>query len=131
MSVCKSDDDNDGRFPDGSRVEVRYPRTRHEEQADRAGWPWLPGTIERQCGPDEWLVCVEDRGVAVFQDGRRAPRGTASRNLYYPMCFRDSAEIRPRPAPVIARPGTLTLRQGSTPAGRRSTTPTVRRGRSR
>ena len=37
------DNDNDGRFPDDSRVEVRYPRTRQEEHGDRAAWPWLPG----------------------------------------------------------------------------------------
>ena len=30
------DNDNDGRFPDDSRVEVRYPRTRQEEHGDRA-----------------------------------------------------------------------------------------------
>ena len=35
-----------------------------------------------------------DKSVAVLRDGRRAPRGTASRNLYYPLCFRDSSEIR-------------------------------------
>jgi hypothetical protein len=63
------DNDNDGRFPDDSRVEVCYPRTRQEEQGDRAAWPWLPGSIVEQCGPDEWQVCVEDRDVAVLQDG--------------------------------------------------------------
>ena len=48
------DEDNDGRFPDESLVEVRYPRTRQEELGDRAKWPWLPGSILGQCGPDEW-----------------------------------------------------------------------------
>ena len=67
--------DNDGRFPDDSCVEVRYPRTRQEEYGDRAAWPWLPGSIVEQCGPDEWRVCVEDRGVAVLRDGRPAPAG--------------------------------------------------------
>jgi hypothetical protein len=71
------DSDNDGRFPDDSRVEVRYPRSRKEEHGDRAAWPWLPGSIVEQCGPDEWRVCVEDRGVAVLRDGRPAPRNTA------------------------------------------------------
>ena len=88
------DSDNDGRFPDDSRVEVCYPRTRQEEHGDRAAWPWLPGSIVEQCGPDEWRVCVQDRDVAVLRDSRPAPKGTASRNLYYPMCFRDSSEIR-------------------------------------
>ena len=80
------DEENDGRFADESPVEVRYPRSKQEEQSDRSQWPWLPGTIVTQCGPDEWYVCVEVRELAVLRDGRRAPRGTASRNLYYPCC---------------------------------------------
>ena len=75
------DEDNDGRFPDESPVDVRYPRSKQEEQGDRSHWPWLPGTIVEQCGPDEWYVCVEVRELAVLRDGRRAPRGTASRPL--------------------------------------------------
>ena len=47
-------EDNDGRFPDDSLVEVRYPRDLQEELGDRSGWPWLPGSILGQCGPDEW-----------------------------------------------------------------------------
>src|SRR2546429_2096998 len=90
------DEDNDGKFPDESPVEIRYPRSKQEEQADRDTWPWLPGTIVEQCGPDEWYVCVEVRELSVLRDGRPAPRGTASRNLYYPCCFRESSEIRPR-----------------------------------
>ena len=39
------DEDNDGRFPDNSRVLVRYPRNEQEERGDRRGWPWLPGSI--------------------------------------------------------------------------------------
>ena len=31
------DEDNDGRFPDESPVEVRYPRSKQEEQGDREG----------------------------------------------------------------------------------------------
>jgi hypothetical protein len=53
------DEDNDGRFPDESPVEVRYPRSKQEENGDRERWPWLPGSIVRQCGPDEWYVCIE------------------------------------------------------------------------
>ena len=92
------DEDNDGKFPDESLVEVRYPRSKQEAQTDRDSWPWLPGSIVEQCGPDEWYVCVEVRDLAVLRDGWRASRGTASRNLYYPCCFRDSSEIRPRTA---------------------------------
>ena len=123
--------DNDGRFPDDSRVEVRYLRTRQEEHGDRSKWPWLPGTIEQQCGPDEWQVCVMDKSVSVLRDGRRAPRNTASRNLYYPLCYRDSSEIR-RPAPAVAKPSIPALRLVATPAPtvRWTATPTVRRGRS-
>ncbi len=29
------DEDNDGKFPDESLVEVRYPRSKQEEQGDR------------------------------------------------------------------------------------------------
>jgi hypothetical protein len=96
------DEDNDGRFPDDSPVEVRYPRSKPEERGDRAAWPWLPGSIVEQCGPDEWYVCVEVRELALLRDGRKAPRGTPSRSLYYPCCFRDSSEIRPR---IAAAPG--------------------------
>ena len=51
------DEDNDGKFPDESPVEVRYPSSKQEEHGDRERWPWLPGTIVEQCGPDEWYVC--------------------------------------------------------------------------
>jgi hypothetical protein len=129
MTYDDNDNDNDGRFPDESRVEVRFPRTRQEEHGDRGAWPWLPGSIIQQCGPDEWQVCVEDRDVAVLRDGRPAPRNTASRNLYYPLCFRDSSEIR-RPAPAVPGHSVPTLRVIATPAVRRTTAPTVRRGRS-
>ena len=42
------DEDDDRRFLDDIRVEVRYPRTRQEELADRTEWPWLPGSILSQ-----------------------------------------------------------------------------------
>jgi len=70
--------DNDGKFPDESPVEIRYPRSKQEEQGDREQWPWLPGTIVGQCGPDEWYVCIEVVELTVLQDGRRASRVTAS-----------------------------------------------------
>jgi hypothetical protein len=72
-------------------------------------------TIEQQCGPDEWQVCVMDKSVAVLRDGRRAPRGTVSRNLHYPLCYRDSSEIR-RPAPTVPKPGIPALRLDAAPA---------------
>ena len=88
------DEDNDGRFPDDSLVEVRYPLTRSEQQGDRSAWPWLPGSILGQCGPDEWHVCVEARELATLDDGSPAPAGTAYEDLFSPCCFRDSSEIR-------------------------------------
>ena len=68
------DEDNDGRYPDESPVEVRYPRSKQEEQSDREQWPWLPGTIVEQCGPER-MVCVR-RGPRAGRPARR-PTGTA------------------------------------------------------
>ena len=68
------DEDNDGRCPDESPVEVRYPRSKQDEQGDREVWPWLPGTIVRQCGPDEWYVCIEVRELAVLRGSAGAAR---------------------------------------------------------
>ena len=90
--------DNDGKFPDESPVEVRNPRSKQEEQGDRERWPWLPGTIVEQCGPDEWYVCVVARELAVLEDGRAATGSTPGDDLFFPCCFRDSSEIRPRTA---------------------------------
>jgi hypothetical protein len=90
------DEDNDGKFPDESPVEVRYPRSKQEEQGERERWSWLPGTIVEQCGPDEWYVCVVTRELAVREDGRPAADSTPGYDLFFPCCFRDSSEIRPR-----------------------------------
>ncbi|MGH3191400.1 MAG: hypothetical protein ACRDOU_26300 [Streptosporangiaceae bacterium] len=90
------DEDNDGRFAEEGPVEVRYPRSKQEERGDRSRWPWLPGTIVEQGGPDKWYVCVVACELAVLEDGRSAPDGTASDDLFFPCCFRDSSEIRPR-----------------------------------
>jgi hypothetical protein len=48
------------------------------------------------CGPDEWQVCVEAKELATLQDGRPAHRNTPDHKLFYPVCFRDSSEIRSR-----------------------------------
>jgi hypothetical protein len=50
--------------------------------------------------------------LALLRDGRRAPRGTTSRNLYYPCCYRDSSEIRLRAAPSEQASGTQRGRAG-------------------
>ena len=81
-------------FAEDMDVEVRFPRTKEEEKGDRAAWPWLPGTIVEQVGPDEWQVCVEDMAVAVRHDGSKPTPRTPKNRLYYPMCYRDSSEIK-------------------------------------
>ena len=89
--------ENDGRFPDESPVLVRYPLDGPRSVSDRAEWPWLPGTIEQQCGPDEWLVTIEDRRLAELDDGSPAPEDTPDEDLLFPQCYRDSSELRPTP----------------------------------
>jgi hypothetical protein len=89
-------EDNVMHFPDDTPVEVRYPTTPEQEAGDRAGWPWLPGTVLEKVGPDEYRVCVEVRELAVRADGSRPTKKTPPHKLYYPCCFRDSSEIRPR-----------------------------------
>ena len=87
------DEDNDGRFPDDSLVEVRYPRNLQEELGDRSGWPWLPGSILSQCGPDEWHVCVEDRALATLDDGSPAPACTADEELSFSCGEHDPSSV--------------------------------------
>jgi hypothetical protein len=60
----------------------------------RDQWPWLPGTVEEVCSADEWLIVVEDRSVATLEDGTPAPADADDDDVYFPMCFRDSSEIR-------------------------------------
>ena len=55
------DEDNDGKFADESPVEVRYPRSKQEEQADRDTWPWLPGSIVEQRSAS-WRSCATTGG---------------------------------------------------------------------
>ena len=71
-------------FAEDSWVEVRYPLTREQEHGDRAAWPWLPGWVAAECGPDEWEICVQAPELATWHEGE----------AWYPVCFRDSSEIR-------------------------------------
>jgi hypothetical protein len=89
-----SEDGPAAAFADDMAVMVGFPRTKQEEQGDRAAWPWLPGTIVQQCGPDEFQIVVEDMAVAVRQDGSRPTPRTPKNKLFYPLCFRDSSEIK-------------------------------------
>ncbi len=114
------DEDNDGRYPDESPVVVRYPRSKQEEHGDREQWPWLPGTILEQCGPDEWYVCVEVRELAVLPTGGVHRARPLSRNLYYPCCYRDGSEIRPRTTPGSAASSALTTNVRRVGSGRRA-----------
>src|SRR5260370_8002065 len=89
------DEDNDGRFPDDSPVEIRYPRSRQEENGDRSAWPCLPGSIVNQCGPDEWYVCVEAPELVVGADGRPGGEGPWPLDLDYPCSFRATPPLQP------------------------------------
>ncbi|MGA2830329.1 MAG: hypothetical protein ABSF03_29950 [Streptosporangiaceae bacterium] len=75
-------------------VPVRFPRSQAGEQADREQWPWLPGVIAQRVGEEEWQVCVADRQVATAEDGTPAPDGTPDADLWHPVVFRDSSELR-------------------------------------
>jgi len=75
---------NEPAFPDDSRVAVRFPVTSGQAHGDREAWPWLPGWVVAQCGPDEWAVCVDAPELAL-QDGGET---------VYPTCFRDASELR-------------------------------------
>jgi hypothetical protein len=86
--------DNDGRFPNNTQVDVRYPRTPREEHGDRSAWPWLPGTILSQVGPDEWHIIVQPRELGTLEDGSPPPPEAADEDLYYPACYRGASEIR-------------------------------------
>ena len=83
-----------GQLVEDTPVLVKFPRTKDEERGDRAAWPWLPGTIVQQCGPDEYQVVVEDMAVAVREDGSKPTPRTPQHKLYYPCCYRDSSEIK-------------------------------------
>jgi hypothetical protein len=79
------------RDPEDSWVEVRYPLTRGQEHGDRDEWPWLPGWVAAECGPDEWGICVQAPELAIQHEGE----------TWYPTCFRDSSEIRLPEAPFM------------------------------
>jgi hypothetical protein len=69
-------------------------RTTEEELGDRATWPWLPGTVLQRVGPDEFQIVVEVPELATLEDGSLAPEATPDDDLWYPVCFRDAAEIK-------------------------------------
>jgi hypothetical protein len=81
-------------------VEVRYPLTAEQEHGDRAAWPWLPGWVAEVCGPDEWQVVVQAPGLGRTAEGEIPEPGIPDDEVLFPVCFRDSSEIRePEAAP--------------------------------
>jgi hypothetical protein len=44
------------------------------------------------------MIALTDRSVAEIEDGTPAPAGTPDEDLFYPMCYRDSSEIKQRPS---------------------------------
>ncbi|MEV6892722.1 hypothetical protein [Kribbella sp. NPDC051137] len=76
--------DNDGRFPEDSLVFTRYPLT--DETPPREEWPWVPGIVLGQCGPNEWHIAIDVPELIEHEDGYD----------WSPACFRDSSELRYR-----------------------------------
>jgi hypothetical protein len=81
-------------YPEGSWVQTPYPLTPGQEH-DRESWPWLRGWVSGVCGPDEWQIVIQHPELAQLEDGSPAPAGTPADQAFYPVCFRDSSEIRP------------------------------------
>jgi len=75
-------------------VEVRFPLTAEQEAGDREAWPWLPGWVAEVCGPDEWQVCVQAPGLGRTEEGGIPAPGVPDDELFFPVVFRDSSEIR-------------------------------------
>jgi hypothetical protein len=80
----RTEDDNDGRFPDGLAVLTPFPITDEEIAGPRSGWPWVTAIIDSQVGPDEWGLVITDPEAVTDDDG----------TPYYPVVFRDASEIR-------------------------------------
>ena len=127
------DVDNDGRWPDGHEVMVRFPLAQWEPpdgitddeaqrlmMADRETWPWLPGQIASQFGPDEWEVVALDDRLATLEDGSLATQSAPPEDLHYPLCFRTgrrsarrSMRLRLRRMPSCRRPWRRSARRRS------------------
>ncbi len=86
-----------GQYPEGTRVETRFPLTPEQSAGPREAWPWVRGWVCEVCGPDEWAITVQTPELARLEDGSPAPAGTPEEEAFYPGCFRDASEIRPAP----------------------------------
>ncbi|MFL6053305.1 MAG: hypothetical protein ACJ72W_10375 [Actinoallomurus sp.] len=89
--TSENNEESTPQSPEGSTVLVWYP-PRGTDERDRNKWAWLPGSIVSQCCPDEWCIAVEASELA--EPDPSLPDGDAPENLLYPVCFRDSSEIR-------------------------------------
>ena len=74
-------------YAEDDEVLVKFPLTQAQEDGDRSAWPWLPGWIARECGPDEWEVVVEDDRLATLDE---------QGDVVYPACYRDGSELQGR-----------------------------------
>lgn len=81
-------------YPEGSRVEARYPLTIEQEHGDRAAWPWLPGRVAGVCGPDEREICVQEPSLGRLEDGSIPGPEVPEGEQFFPVCFRASSELR-------------------------------------
>ena len=91
----RTDEDNDGRFPDGLAVLTPFPITDEEIAGGRDSWPWVTATVNAQVGDDEWELVITAEEAVTDDDG----------TPYYPVVFRDSSEIR------LPDPGVEELRE--------------------
>lgn len=76
-------------YSEDDEVLTLFPLTQAQEDGPRSEWPWVPGYVIRECGDSEWEICLTDERLAREQDGEQ----------WYPTCFRDASEIRPRGEP--------------------------------
>jgi hypothetical protein len=77
--------ENDGRYPDDSIVEVRFPLTQAQSEGPRELCPWVRGTVIGQGDRNEWHVVM---------DGEESLGEEENGEIYYPACFRGLTEIR-------------------------------------
>lgn len=89
--MTSENEENAPQFPEETMVLVWYP-PRGADERDRSEWAWLPGSVVSECGVDEWCIVVEAAELA--EPDTSLPDGDAPENLLYPLCFRDSSEIR-------------------------------------
>ena len=90
------DEDNDGRFPDDSAVEVRYPRDKRKSTVTgrhgRGSWIDPRASAGRMSGTYASRSASWPRWTTA-----PAPPGTATRTCL-PCCFRDASETGVPPA---------------------------------